>query len=588
MKEIEKLSLLDHITVKATELKNLNYQSLCSIVHNHKQRRKLWKKEKRRRKRFLAYLNRKICEKTSSNELEEIEDIPSSNDMPDGPLTNHSIICHLRQGVSDNIPDPNKLKGILLNTTSQPLIQNTDSIVENIGVLSEGVKTPKVCDIKITVSMQLSESNTSREEEQCSDNVSNVSEQPEKIVNGKELERPENEKNEINDLLSLLDDEVEKWQNPMAPDDVKAPAIIEPEKSLLEEIKPIDDNRPICNFFLKVGVCRFGDRCSRKHPDIDISDTLLFPNMFQTFAFDMEERNRVRHDAGDIMLEYSEQDLQEEFIDFYEDIKPECDQVGKVLQLLVCSNRSKHICGNVYVQYENENIAKNCFDKMFGRFYNGKQIFCRFVSILSWSSAICGIHQRRGSCQRGGQCNFLHVFKIGEKKFSHRNRLSKYNNNHNRTYIPYGKSRKRSHSHDKGTRRHFYSRSRSRSYSSESDKEAKRRKRKYSKDSNDDRYPSTKHHHRQRESSPVRKDYKKRSSSRRRDYHNRNTRSPDKNNVNDYNAKSSVIDIQNHNDSHKSPDNKIKKSKSKHKKAKNKKKKSKKKKKKKHKDSDDE
>lgn len=99
--------------------------------------------------------------------------------------------------------------------------------------------------------------------------------------------------------------------------------------------------------------------------------------MFVTFAMEQSRRDDYDTDAS---LEYSEEDMRQQFLDFYDDVLPEFRNAGKVVQFKViklkwkCLWKSKlswvlgiqlffalfqvscnfepHLRGNVYVQYD--------------------------------------------------------------------------------------------------------------------------------------------------------------------------------------------------------------------------------------------
>ena len=83
-----------------------------------------------------------------------------------------------------------------------------------------------------------------------------------------------------------------------------------------------------CSFYYKIGACRHGDRCSRKHVKPSYSQTILLPNMYQNPAYD--QKNRM-----------NESQLQNHFDAFYEDIWCEmCTKYGLIEELVVCDNNN--------------------------------------------------------------------------------------------------------------------------------------------------------------------------------------------------------------------------------------------------------
>uniref|UniRef100_A0A8C2WFF7 Zinc finger CCCH-type, RNA binding motif and serine/arginine rich 2 n=1 Tax=Cyclopterus lumpus TaxID=8103 RepID=A0A8C2WFF7_CYCLU len=142
-----------------------------------------------------------------------------------------------------------------------------------------------------------------------------------------------------------------------------------------------------CPFFLKTGACRFGDRCSRKHVYPTASPTLMIRAMFTTFG--MEQSRRDDYDI-DACLEHSEEELQDSFLEFYDDVLPELKSVGKVVQFKVSCNYEPHLRGNVYIQFDTEEQCKDAIIKFNGRFYAGRQLQCEMCPVTRWKNAICG------------------------------------------------------------------------------------------------------------------------------------------------------------------------------------------------------
>ena len=232
-------------------------------------------------------------------------------------------------------------------------------------------------------------------------------------------------------FLEELDEEVKKWHNPFLPESTEEPSNesmateLPQSQQYITEIAASNQTtsapkpKQVCNFYEKVGSCRFGDNCSREHRKVDSSKILLLSGMFSTFAFDIVERAQKtsQGDIDDMWMEYSDADLYDEFVEFYNDVIPELETYGKLNQFKVCCNRDKHLLGNVYVQYKHEKDAVHAFSKLNGRFYGGKALSVKYILIKSWKSAICGLHYHNRSCPRGYHCNFLHVFKEPSRRF---------------------------------------------------------------------------------------------------------------------------------------------------------------------------
>ncbi|KAL2087758.1 hypothetical protein ACEWY4_016586 [Coilia grayii] len=202
-------------------------------------------------------------------------------------------------------------------------------------------------------------------------------------------------------MLDQAENELEKvgpWRNPEAPS---------------QGDFGTEKDRANCPFFLKTGACRFGDRCSRKHEHPASSSTLLIRGMFVHYG--MEQCRRDDYDT-DANLEFSEEEVYQQFRDFYEDVLPEFKSAGTVVQFKVSCNFEPHLRGNVYVQYATEEDCGKAFVKFNGRWYAGRQLQCEFCPVTRWKTAICGLFDRQ-KCPKGKHCNFLHVFRNPTREF---------------------------------------------------------------------------------------------------------------------------------------------------------------------------
>ncbi|XP_075632156.1 U2 small nuclear ribonucleoprotein auxiliary factor 35 kDa subunit-related protein 2 isoform X3 [Balearica regulorum gibbericeps] len=162
------------------------------------------------------------------------------------------------------------------------------------------------------------------------------------------------------------------WHNPEPPENIGT-----------------EKDRANCPFYIKTGSCRFGDRCSRKHNYPTSSKTLLVRGMFITFG--MEQCRRDDYDT-DASLEYSDEETYQQFLEFYEDVLPEFQNVGKVVQFKVSCNYEPHLRGNVYVQYQSEKDCQAALALFSGRWYAGRQLHCEFCPVTRWKTAICDAH----------------------------------------------------------------------------------------------------------------------------------------------------------------------------------------------------
>ncbi|XP_040091894.1 U2 small nuclear ribonucleoprotein auxiliary factor 35 kDa subunit-related protein 2-like [Oryx dammah] len=212
------------------------------------------------------------------------------------------------------------------------------------------------------------------------------------------------EEEAVQKMLKQAENELESgatWHNPEPP----------------VEIRIMEKDQANCPFYSKTGACRFGDRCSCKHNFPTSSPTQLIKSMFTTFG--MEQCGRDDYDP-DTNLEYSEEEIYQQFLDFYDDVLPEFKNVGKVIQFKVSCNLKPHLRGNVYVQYQSEEECQAALSLFNGRWYAGRQLQCEFCPVTQWKMAICGKIQLC-PCPRGKHCNFLHVFRNPNNEFCEAN-----------------------------------------------------------------------------------------------------------------------------------------------------------------------
>ncbi|EPS42545.1 hypothetical protein H072_3491 [Dactylellina haptotyla CBS 200.50] len=122
----------------------------------------------------------------------------------------------------------------------------------------------------------------------------------------------------------------------------------------LASIFGTEQDKVNCSFYYKIGACRHGDRCSRKHVKPSYSQTILLPNMYQNPAFD--PKNKMNPSQ-----------LQNHFDAFYEDVWCEMCKYGEIEELVVCDNNNDHLIGNVYARFKYEEDAQKACDDLNNR-----------------------------------------------------------------------------------------------------------------------------------------------------------------------------------------------------------------------------
>ncbi|KAJ4419359.1 hypothetical protein N0V85_001052 [Neurospora sp. IMI 360204] len=124
--------------------------------------------------------------------------------------------------------------------------------------------------------------------------------------------------------------------------------------NFLASIFGTEQDKVNCSFYYKIGACRHGDRCSRKHVKPSYSQTILMPNLYHNPAFDPKNRMNASQ-------------LQNHFDAFYEDIWCEMCKYGELEELVVCDNNNDHLIGNVYARFKYEDSAQKACDDLNSR-----------------------------------------------------------------------------------------------------------------------------------------------------------------------------------------------------------------------------
>ncbi|KAI8911505.1 hypothetical protein EDD86DRAFT_245787 [Gorgonomyces haynaldii] len=140
-----------------------------------------------------------------------------------------------------------------------------------------------------------------------------------------------------------------------------------------------------CSFYFKIGACRHGEKCSRKHVKPNFSQTLLLPNLYQNPAKD--QGNRM-----------SQKEQQQQFDLFYEDMFIELSKYGQIEEMNICDNTGDHLLGNVYTRFKWEADA-------------GRPLYAELSPVTDFGEACCRQYEN-GECNRGGFCNFMHLKEV--------------------------------------------------------------------------------------------------------------------------------------------------------------------------------
>ena len=89
-----------------------------------------------------------------------------------------------------------------------------------------------------------------------------------------------------------------------------------------------------CSFYFKIGACRHGEKCSRKHVKPNFSQTMIMPNVYKNPGHMPE-------------CEMEDSEIQAHFDLFYEDMYMELAKYGKLEEMHVCDNVGDHLVGSM-------------------------------------------------------------------------------------------------------------------------------------------------------------------------------------------------------------------------------------------------
>ncbi|CDW54766.1 hypothetical protein TTRE_0000303601 [Trichuris trichiura] len=159
-----------------------------------------------------------------------------------------------------------------------------------------------------------------------------------------------------------------------------------------------------CPYFLRVGCCPNMLKCSFTHTEVDMSTVVLLPNMYRRFALMEPSLGELAEE--DFWLHYDEDEIYDDFCNFYLDAISVLRTYGRIIKTVVCRNAVHYLRGNVYIEYREYVLipllpfkhpyihrcteAFNALTKLHNRWYDRQQLSPRFVYI-TWSNAICGL-----------------------------------------------------------------------------------------------------------------------------------------------------------------------------------------------------
>lgn len=169
----------------------------------------------------------------------------------------------------------------------------------------------------------------------------------------------------------------------------------------LAKIHGTEDDKVNCPFFFKIGACRHGETCQRKHYRPPFSQTILIKKMWYNPMIPVIN-------SGGSVQKMDQDKVQLDFDYFYEELFEELRKFGTIEDIQVLENLADHMIGNVYVKFADEDFAAAAVTSMNGRFYAGRQLVCEFSPVSDFRDSRCRQYDEE-YCSRESYCNFMHV-----------------------------------------------------------------------------------------------------------------------------------------------------------------------------------
>ena len=176
----------------------------------------------------------------------------------------------------------------------------------------------------------------------------------------------------------------------------------------LASIHGTEKDKVNCSFYYKIGACRHGDECSRKHIKPQYSPTILIPNVWLNPTTSFRDRSTSLSSTTSTSS-LSPSQIDQMFDQFWQDFFIEISgRYGEVEDMKVCDNIGDHLIGNVYIKFRNYEQASNAVSSINKRFYAGRPLYAEFSPVTDFRESCCRQFEV-GECTRGGVCNFMHV-----------------------------------------------------------------------------------------------------------------------------------------------------------------------------------
>jgi splicing factor U2AF subunit len=86
----------------------------------------------------------------------------------------------------------------------------------------------------------------------------------------------------------------------------------------------------------------------------------------------------------------SEEELQEHFDEFFEDIFLELEEkYGPIEEMNICDNLGDHLVGNVYIKFRHEEDAEKAVAELNNRWFGGRPIVAELSPVTDFRFVLC-------------------------------------------------------------------------------------------------------------------------------------------------------------------------------------------------------
>lgn len=100
--------------------------------------------------------------------------------------------------------------------------------------------------------------------------------------------------------------------------------------------------------------------------------------------------NKVLFNAIAVVANVSDEEMQEHYDNFFEDVFVECeDKYGEIEEMNVCDNLGDHLVGNVYIKFRREEDAERAVNDLNNRWFGGRPVYAELSPVTDFREACC-------------------------------------------------------------------------------------------------------------------------------------------------------------------------------------------------------